>query len=455
MEINNAEEFMRKLISKSSDYGFIEAEANYMEGSSMGINILNGEVSSFEQSTDQGIAFRGLKNDQMGYAYTSKMDDDAIEFLLNSASENCDVLDDEDKEFIYCDEKNSDLHYSQLSGNYHKNTYSKFKDVGLEIEKKILESDPRIVAVDYLSISCCTGPSIIINSKGLRSFIDCDVVTIMAEARGSENDVVKSGGHYWFGNDIDKFDVNDFVKTVKENVTDKFGAESIESGTYDIILENEAFISLFSTFLSSFSSYSMQKGLSLLKGKEGEIIASDKLTVSEIPMYEKALIKIPFDSEGVLTKQKDIIGNGVFNTAFYNLKTAYKENKESTGNGFKGSYKSTVGISFTNLVVKEGNLNEEELYSKLDNGILITDLMGLHAGVNTISGDFSLLCEGFLIKDGKKDRAIEQITVSDNFYDLLKKIDEVGNDTINVPDGEGEFFSPSILIKNVSIAGDK
>ena len=66
-----------------------------------------------------------------------------------------------------------------------------------------------------------------------------------------------------------------------------------------------------------------------------------------------------------------------------------------------------------------------------------------------------MLCEGYLIEDGKIVRAVEQITVSDNFYEVLKKIALIGNDVIAEPDGAGELFAPSMLIKNISVAGEK
>ena len=85
---------------------------------------------------------------------------------------------------------------------------------------------------------------------------------------------------------------------------------------------------------------------------------------------------------------------------------------------------------------------------------MLTDLAGLHAGVNPISGDFSLLCEGYLIVNGKQGRPVEQITVAGNFYEVIKVIESVGNDIINVPSGEGEFFTPSVLIGSLAISGD-
>ena len=180
MDIKKAEEFMTKLIEEGTKYGFEDCEASYADDISMSVDILNGEVSSYEQSSDQGVSFRGFKNGQMGYCSTTRFDDDAVKFMLESAMENCEVLNDDDREFIYCDEKNKNLHFSQLTEAYEKNTYNRFAELGLKLEKAILALDSRINAVDYLSISCSRGPALIINSKGLHSYRDTDGMSIYA-----------------------------------------------------------------------------------------------------------------------------------------------------------------------------------------------------------------------------------------------------------------------------------
>lgn len=454
MDKDFAVKFIEDLVDKAVKYGFDEAEACFMNSSSMEINVLNGEVSSYENSTIQGVGFRGKKNGQMGGSFSTDMDDDAVDFMLRNAMEICEILDDEYEEFIYCDPDNSNLESIQLSGKYDKNTYDNFAALGLKLEKDILGISPLIKAVDYLSVSCGTGPSISVNSKGLRTYKDSDYISLFAEVRAEKDGVVKTGGHYWFGKDLDDFDEDAFLKILGKKVLGKLGASSVISGEYKVIFDSEAFVSLLHTFMGSFSSYAMQKGLSLLKDKEGEVIASDVFTLREEPMYEKALEKFPFDSEGVLTKSKALIDKGVFVKALYNLKTAHKAGTESTGNGFKGAFSAPVGISATNVVVSPGEKNFDELCSLVGNGLYITDLNGLHAGVNKISGDFSLFCEGYLILDGKISRPVEQITVSDNFFEVLKKIIATGSDIISVPEGKGEFFCPSVVVSKMNISGD-
>ena len=454
MDIKAAEKFMEKLVKAGMEYGFEECEASFAQDSSMSIDILKGEVSSYENSVTSTLSFRGLKNGQMGYCSTNILSDASIDFLLKSAMENCEVLNDEDPQFIYCDENNKDLYFSQTTEAFSKNTYKKFEELGLGLEKAILALDERIDAVDILSINCGTGPFLIINSKGLHSYRDTDGISLVASGRAIDADgSVKSGGHYWIGKDIDDFDQEKFLKKFKENLIGKMGAKSVKAGSYKTILRNEAFQQFFMVFFGNFLATTMQRGLSLLADKEGTVIASEALTVKECPMLDKALTKIPFDDEGVLTTEKAIIDKGTFATALYDLKSAYKAGRQSTGNGFRAG--SAVSEMPTNLVVEAGEKSLEGLMEEVGEGIMLTDLSGLHAGVNAISGDFSLLCEGYLIEGGKKGRPVEQITVAGNFYDVIKSIKSVGNDIINLPSGEAEFFTPSVYVGELAISGDE
>ena len=89
---------------------------------------------------------------------------------------------------------------------------------------------------------------------------------------------------------------------------------------------------------------------------------------------------------------------------------------------FKAGIKSPVITTCTNFYIEEGNMSKSELLKTVENGIIINDVAGLHAGANIISGDFSLSAEGFLIENGEITKPVEQITVAGNFYDILKKM---------------------------------
>ena len=231
----------------------------------------------------------------------------------------------------------------------------------------------------------------------------------------------------------------------------KIGAKSVPSGDYKVIINNDAMVSLLSTFAGVFSADAVQKGLSLLKDKEGEDIASSIVNLVDDPHLKNGLASVGFDDEGVATRKTYLIKDGKLDSFLHNLKTANKAGVKSTGNGFKNSYASPISVSPTNFYFEPGNKEFDELVSTIDEGIIINDLAGLHSGANAITGDFSLAAKGFFINNGKKDFPIEQITVSGNFFKLLNDIEEIGSD-LKFP--MSSVGSPSIKIKSLAVAGE-
>ena len=180
------------------------------------------------------------------------------------------------------------------------------------------------------------------------------------------------------------------------------------------------------------------------------MIASENVTLIDDPLYPEKFGHCPFDGEGVAVYAKNIIENGKLNTMLHNLKTARKAGVKSTGNATKHGYAGTIDIAPSNFYFKPGEKSLEEMMADVGEGLVITEVSGLHAGANPISGDFSLLSKGYTIEGGKKGRAVEQITVAGNFLTLLKNIRAVGNDL--------KFFgsniaSPSIDAGEMTVAG--
>ena len=90
---------------------------------------------------------------------------------------------------------------------------------------------------------------------------------------------------------------------------------------------------------------------------------------------------------------------------------------------------------------------------RMGEGLMLTDVTGLHAGANPISGDFSLSAKGFRVRGGRKAEAVNQITVAGNFYRLLESVVAVGSDLEFGFPGSSRFGSPSLLISELAVAG--
>ena len=163
-----------------------------------------------------------------------------------------------------------------------------------------------------------------------------------------------------------------------------------------------------------------------------------------------AVTQTAFDDEGVPAARTTVVEKGVLKTLLHNRKTAKKAGCATTGNAGKPSVASPVGVSPTNFYQEPGSASLEELFETLGSGLYITDISGLHAGCNSVSGEFSLLARGFVVENGKQGRPVEQITVTGNFLEYLKGVRAVGSD---LRFGFGGIGSPSLLIESLQVAG--
>ncbi len=139
---------------------------------------------------------------------------------------------------------------------------------------------------------------------------------------------------------------------------------------------------------------------------------------------------------------------------FHNLQTARKAGVAPTGNGFKRDYTEKPTINPTNLYLCQGTSTLAELQMQMGRGLLITECDGMFAGADPVSGDFSLISKGHLIKNGRVDSPVAQITVAGNFFDMLHQIAGIGNDYASAGSEKGFVTAPSIYIPSLAISGE-
>ena len=447
MELNL---FVKELFSKAQEEGFSEYEVYYVDRESLSISVYKEEVEKYNLNNSAGLSFRGKFGDRIGYSYTEILDEDAIEMLVKKAKENVLAIENNDIQFIY----EGDKEYKEIS-TYHEELEDipadKLINIAISMEKEAKKYCNKVESFSGCSVSYSSGKYGIINSKGLNLSNKSNLLTAYVVPIVKDLDKMYDGCGYVVAKSLNDVKPDKIAKMGVDEALSKIGGTSIASGNYKVIINNEAMVSLLSTFAGIFSGDAVQKGLSLLKDKEGEIIATDIVNLVDDPHLEDGLASVSFDDEGVATLKTYLIKNGKLNSLLHNLKTANKAGVKSTGNGFKASYASPISVSPTNFYIEPGINSLEEMTKKINKGLIITDFAGLHSGANSITGDFSLAAKGFYIEDGIKTHPVEQITVAGNFFTLLNNIEEIGSD-LKFP--MSSVGSPSIVIKELSIAGE-
>ena len=445
----NIKDFAKKLLDRAIEKGFSDAEVYLAGGTSFSVQTLNGEIEKYQNSANRGISFRGTYKEKMGYSYSEWIDDGAIDIIITEAMQNSEILEEEEQDKLFADYKNEK--YSEVcafSEDLQKISIEEKIKAAFTMENAAKASDESIKAVDYNGVSYGEGSTLIMNTYGLNLEHKSNSASGYSYARAVKDGETKTGSEYWDGINWNEFLPEKIGEKAGKEAVSKFGAKPVKSGKYKIVMKNETFASLFSAFTSVILADAAQKGLSLLAGKLNEKIASDIFTLRDDPIYPDPLRASSFDSEGVATYNKAVIENGIFKTFLHNLKTASKDGVKSTGNA-SGGYKSPIKVSPKNLYVQPGNISLNEIIKQADGGLYITDLSGLHSGTNSVSGDFSLLAEGYLIENGGIGKPVEQITVAGNFFDMLKDIEGVADDL-----WFSSIGSPAVLLGGLNIAGE-
>lgn len=445
-------DFKNKIFKQAEAAGFSEFELYRNRNSSIDLRVFKGEVDHYSLNDDDGIGFRGIYQGKMGFAYTESISESEIDFLVNKAKENAEIVDKE--EGIIFSEMTE---YKEL--NLESDDFGEISpDAKIELlkkaEKAAYDYDSRVEVVNYCMYSDMMLEEIMDNSGELELSNDSQLAYMFISVVAADESDKKSSSKVVVKRKFADFEPVRLAEEVAKEAVSLLGASSIESGNYPVLLRYDVAGDLLQTFASTLSAENVQKGLSLFEGKLEEKVAVDDLTLIDDPFMKEGFRSTPFDSEGYPTRKKEVIKNGILTTYLYNLKAAARDGVESTGNAFRSSHKSSVGIAPTNLYIEPGNISFNELKKMKEKTLLITDITGLHSGANQVSGDFSLSAEGFLLEEGEIVKPVEQIIISGNFIELLKDVIGIGDDLEMGSPGRGHIGSPSLLIESMAIGGN-
>ena len=424
--------------------GVEEYEVAMSIGEDISTETLKDEISAFSSGQSAKVYFRCLEGGRMGYASTSFFNADEIADLVCRAKDNAKAIENDDVVVIF---KGSEAYEKITAPEPVMVDAAELKAKALELQRATYATDSAVVDGTQSIAMSFRNEYYLYNSHGLElsnrvGMSGCYVVAVVnrdGEARDN----------FEFAENINSEDAAALPKKAVQGALDKIGAAEIPTGKYNVVIDGTQMRSLLAAFSSAFSAKNALLGMSKLAGKEGEQIAADIVTIIDDPMREGCPVQTSFDDEGVATHKKTVVENGVLKTLLYDLTTAIKTGKETTGNGRRGG-----NIAPYNFGIAAGTDTQDELFAKAGDGIYVTGVKGLHAGANAITGDFSVESEGFLIKDGKKAGPIKSFTVAGNFFTLLKDIDSLANEVKwGIPGGYTVFGSPDVLLKDMSVAG--
>lgn len=248
-------------------------------------------------------------------------------------------------------------------------------------------------------------------------------------------------------------DLDALARDAARDVVSRLDAASYPTGARAVVLDSKVVCELLDAFAPSFFGNNVQRHMSVLENRLGQSVAGENITLLEDPQLPGGLRCRRFDDEGTATSAKKILENGVLRTYLHNWQTAAAEGAASSGNGFQHSFSEEVTVGYTNLVLASGEKTREALLADLGDGLLITHVSGVFAGARPTTGEFSLIAQGYQVCAGRLARAVTQITIAGDFFEMLRQVRGVGSDRHWMQAANGCVCAPSLHVASLAVSG--
>ncbi len=320
-----------------------------------------------------------------------------------------------------------------------------------ELEAGARRASRKVAAVREASWSDGSGASLLLTQKGVRTpdaFTSCSASIDLAVADGKE----RQASWHWDVSRRPDLNLAAIGAEAALKGERKLNPQRLPAGKYAVVLHPEVAVDLLGIVAGRLDAESVLKQRSLFAGKLGQIIASPLLTLVDDGRLAEgpgcpALGTEPWDAEGLPTRRNVLLQDGVLQTYLHTLKTAAEMGVAPTASAGRG-FGSQPGATTFNLFPLAGQTSPERLYGMAGNGVLITEIMGLHT-VDPVSGDLSVGASGIRIRNGQLAEPVDKLTFAGNLRDFLTRIVALGSDLR----WYGSSAGLSILLEDIALGG--
>ena len=436
-DFSTLQQLARDVLEHARLKGASACEVDVSEGFGQSVSVRCGEVETIEHNREKGVGVSVYVGQRRGHASTSDFSSRAlretVEAALNiarfTAEDDCAGLPEPD--LLARDAMDLDLHHP----------WNLSVEAAIELaqrcEAAAFDVDGRISNSEGATISTQQGQFVAANSLGFmggyptsRHYIACSVIA-------GEQDAMQRDDWYTTHRDAARLDSPESVgRLAARRALARLEPRKIATGSYPVIFEAPLAAGLLGNFVQAVSGGALYRKSTFLLDHLGKQVFPGFFQLSERPHLPGGLASSPFDNDGVATRDREVVRDGILEGYFLSVYSGRKLGLPSTGNA-GGSH---------NLILRPGDQDLEGLLRQMGRGLLVTELLG--HGVNYVTGDYSRGAAGFWVEEGRIVHPVEEITIAGNLKDMFRQIRAIGRD-VQV---RGSKQTGSLLIEAMTVA---
>lgn len=442
-ERGELESLAQSALERARRAGASGCDCEVSEGYGLTVTVRKGQPDTIEHNRDRAIGvsvyFGERPRLRRGHASTSDFSraaleqtvDAAVAIARHTAEDDCAGLPD--AELLAREQPELDLfHPWAISTEEAVDLAKRCEAAAFAVSKKIRNSEGASVSAQQTQFVLANSLGFMGGFPGSRHWLSCAVI---AEDKGlmQRDD--------WFSASRVPGQLAEpraLGRYAGERALARLGARKIATTQAPVLFEAPVAIGLIGHFISAVNGGNLYRKTSFLVDSLGKEVFSRLVTIDERPLEHKGMASSPFDEEGVATRERSIVRDGVVEGYFLGSYAARKLGMKSTGSA--GGHH--------NLIVKSEGPDFAGMLKKMARGLLVTELLG--QGVNLVTGDYSRGAAGYWVENGVIAYPVEEITIAGNLKEMFKQIVAIGSDVV-LRSGRS---SGSILLERMTIAGD-
>jgi len=414
------------------------------------VRAYNGEVEHFVSADSAGIGVRIIRDGRQGLAWAGVLDEDSLATVVAEARDNS-GFGTPDPDSGLAEPDGVEAATITLFDERLLTTPTEEKiRLAVELERLTVDGDPRMAGIESSDYADAVVASAIASTTGVRVAGHETSAYVGVYALGGGDDDVTTGFGFSVGRAAEDLDVEVASAEAVERCMAMLGARKAPSERLTVVFTPyvaSQFLGLVAELLSGEAAL---RGRSPFAGRTGEVVAAPSITLYDDPTDAAAPTASDIDDEGLACRRVDLITDGVLGGFLQNAYTARASGTVSTGSAQRGSHRSAPGVGPRVVKVSAGSQSPEQIMAGVGAGLLVTELAGLHSGVNPVSGDLSVGIEGRRITGGAAAEPIREVTIGSTLQRMLGDVVAIGSDVVYFP---WEATGLTLAIADVTMSG--
>ncbi|MXY53323.1 MAG: metalloprotease PmbA [Gammaproteobacteria bacterium] len=430
-------ELVGRILGEAKRQGATAAEVSVTDDAGLAVKVRNRELETVEFTHDRGFGITVFDGQRKGSASTSDASEDAVQGTVRAALNIARFTEEDpcnglaEAELMARELPELDLYHPWPLDVPEAERFA------LETEAAAFDHDARITNSEGAEVASHRSCSVYGNShdfvealQGTRHSVSVSVIA--EEGSRMQND-------YWYtmGRVADALDDHKAVgRRAAERAVARLGVRPVATGQYPVLFDPQMASSLIGHLIGAISGGALYRKASWLLDSLGKQVMPSSMSLVENPHLPRGIASTPFDGDGVATRAKAFVENGVVASYVLGNYAAKRLDMVTTGN---------AGGVF-NLEVQTERKPASNLMREVGTGLMVTHLMG--QGVNRVTGDYSRGASGIWIENGEPAHAVDEVTIAANLADVYRNIVAAGDDV----DRRGTIHVGSLLVDGMTVA---